>query len=110
MVDDFTDDEIAEFGAVDDDQRKRIERFAAWQAKEKAKADESGSRGRSFPRAGSENSYDPTLSELERLVETPGKRSILQSLLQAAEASGKTLEQAPGKVKKAAQAIGKRLL
>ena len=91
--DDISDEDAEDFAKLDDETRKRIEKFNRWQAKQKDPARSANPSNNSrAPANGSD--YNPTLSELETLVATPGRRSILQSLLGQAEALTKLPKEA----------------
>lgn len=78
--DDFTDDEIAEFSAIGDDDKKKLARFTKWQESEKAKSGDPTVRGNPRSRVSS-----LTVEDLEEIVSRPKIRPILRNLLDAAD-------------------------
>ena len=95
MVDDFNDEELAEFEALDDETRERIERFNKWTASKKPAS----------PARSSANppSRDLSLSELRDLMAEPSNRSILKSLLAEMETLGLAKPSVGGGVQKAGE-------
>ena len=108
--DEFSDDEIAEFEGIDDEQRKRVERYNNWLRKKNDGQGGSGSLSiKSAPKP-SASEYNPTLSELKAWVRDPENRSILRSLADQAEALAKLPTQAASKGKKILDDAKKRFL
>jgi len=98
--DEISEDEAKTFAELDDETRKRIERYQRWQAKEKENREQPGNRSTNSRQAGNGSDYNPTLSELKAWVRDPENRSILRSLADQAEALAKLPKEAAGKGKK----------
>jgi hypothetical protein len=74
--DDLTDEEIAEFEGIGEDDRKKLERYLKWQEKQKENEDALRSGKRAY-----------SLDDLEAMLDNPRTASFLKHALAEREAN-----------------------
>ena len=99
--DEFTADEIREFGEVSDDEKKKLERFLKWRGQK----ERSAAPAPQPPNPSSLEAPELTLKQLRALTADPESRSILKTLLASADESLKTAEEA---TKKGAKTVAEK--